>query len=47
MIVFKGRQLVVPATLRKEMMAATHNARGMSEFKPAYVAHVKACIGQG
>ena len=26
MIVFKGDQLVVPAALRKEMMAATHNS---------------------
>ena len=26
MIVFKGHQLVVPAALRKEMMAATHNS---------------------
>ena len=26
MIVFKGHQFVVPAALRKEMMAATHNS---------------------
>ena len=34
MIVFKGHQLVVPAALRKEMMAATHNSHN----------GIKACI---